>query len=176
MFYFSLYGVVVSSVVSLIIYLTGRSFYFNNSNDIKLMNPAYGETHYIFRDLSIALLAGLLSFAGFIGITLITINDNNNFNFNNENSDHQTAQRDSNKIILKLIISRSFDIFLGYFFEFIINKVIPFNFWLNLIGSFGVVLSMASIPIYIIVYSKYSKSSDYYNLNSLLNNNYYYKI
>ena len=116
-FYYSLFGCLFSFMLALMLYFTGGRF--NLTSEL--------SQQILLRDLAIAILAGVINFAGHICFTFALRSENVN----------------------KIALIRTLDIFVAFFIEYAILGVVPA--WMTLVGSGVMLISVSIIFIYRLV-------------------------
>jgi drug/metabolite transporter (DMT)-like permease len=127
-FYFSSIGFLVSLAISATIYFLNRS-----------------ETKwniYVYRDVSLALFAGLINFIGQICFSLVLAKENAN----------------------KIGLIRGFDLFLVFILEYFVLLIVPH--WITLLGAAFILIGVSVMFIYKI-YLLRKKESTYISTNNL---------
>lgn len=128
-FYFSFLGFLISSGTSLVLYLT------NLTHQNLILTK-----QYVLKDISIGLLAGLISFFGHVCFTLAIARNNAN----------------------KIAVLRTIDILIAFVLEYLILDVAPH--WVTLLGAFLILLSVLVIYVYKFLLNK--RKRDTYTSNN----------
>jgi drug/metabolite transporter (DMT)-like permease len=124
MFFFSLTGFIISIAISGVLFRFGTTH--KNWNLTR---------QFLIRDISFALLAGLVNFLGHVSFTLAIAKENPN----------------------KIALLRSMDIFVAFLVEYLIFSIVP-N-WLSAIGALFVILAVSIIYIYKLIINSTQTSS-----------------
>lgn len=126
-YYFSLIGLALSVLISVVLYAVGTT-----RHNLSL------EKHFILKDVSMALLAGLINFVGHVCFTLAIAKENAN----------------------NMAILRTMDILVAFLLEFVVLDLTPH--WLTFSGAGLILVSVVVVFVYkIILYKRQRRSALY---------------